>query len=220
MTHLAALRGRPWRVILRGRRSARVSTQPPHTSSIWTRTITRGAAEFGSVRDVPPCHQSSSSMPLDTLGKTVRKLSNTAEEKTTVRGSCFCGGVKFSVSTSPPPNKPTYCHCESCRRAHSAPLYQIVYVPEEAFTLSAGEDLVQAFQKTEGAPIRSFCKNCGSRIHNRLPKKPEMGIGFFPALLEESMQHDLPHVFRPIQHYLSHEAVMNLEQLADDLPRN
>lgn len=45
-----------------------------------------------------------------------------------VSGTCYCAGMKFTVDcTRVAPRKSLYCHCESCRRAHAAPVYQVVY---------------------------------------------------------------------------------------------
>lgn len=44
-------------------------------------------------------------------------------------GQCYCGKVKFLVRNDAYPTKAVYCHCESCRRAHAAPLYHVVYIP-------------------------------------------------------------------------------------------
>jgi Paired amphipathic helix repeat len=44
-----------------------------------------------------------------------------------VTGHCYCGAVVFSVAV-PESERDAhccYCHCDSCRRAHSAPLYQV-----------------------------------------------------------------------------------------------
>ncbi|RYY86902.1 GFA family protein [archaeon] len=133
-------------------------------------------------------------------------------------GQCYCGGVHFEVDSSIKPVKALYCHCESCRRAHSAPLYQIVYTPVEAFRITKGEELLKAFSRSESNPIRYFCSDCGSRVKNFLPYKPQIGIGFFPALLDEEVQQHLPEVFKPTHHYRSVESVLpclqdNLERL-------
>lgn len=63
-------------------------------------------------------------------------------------GSCYCGKVVFSVSTHPPPFKSLYCHCESCRRAHSAPLYHICYVPQECLVIDSGSDCIREYHRT------------------------------------------------------------------------
>eukprot|EP01031_Cornospumella_fuschlensis_P032991 gene32991-39901_t len=134
-------------------------------------------------------------------------------------GQCYCGEVHFEVDASIKPVKAVYCHCESCRRAHSAPLYQIVYTPPEAIRITKGEELLKAFSRSESTPIRYFCSNCGSRVKNFLPYKPQLGIGFFPALLDDEVQRNLPDVFRPTYHNRSAESVLRLECLHDNLER-
>jgi len=168
-------------------------------------------------------------------------------------GRCYCGGITFRVSDScdasppppsplinpplltPPPSPPgsvraLFCHCDSCRRAHAAPLYQVVYLPESCFEITAGAHLLQPFARSPAHVVRSFCGACGSRVCNRVPAKPSLGVGFFPNLLDEGAQKALPEVgggwgvvvaglvcsvvclivvalqlFKPTEHYLSHE---------------
>lgn len=81
------------------------------------------------------------------------------------KGQCYCGGIRFTVPLAAP-IKACYCHCDSCRRAHSAPLYQVVYIKNEGFHITQGEELVQYFEKTLNGVVRSFCKVCGSRVSN------------------------------------------------------
>lgn len=134
-------------------------------------------------------------------------------------GQCYCGSIHFVVDGSFKDVRPVYCHCDSCRRAHSAPLYQIVYVPVEAFKITEGVEFLNPFSRGEpSSPIRSFCAKCGSRIKNELPAKPEI-VGFFPALLDESVQHNLPEIYKPVRHCNSKEATLPLHKLHDEIPR-
>jgi hypothetical protein len=81
-----------------------------------------------------------------------------------------------------------------------------------------GEELVKEFIKHGSKCQRSFCSACGSRILNRLEHRPDW-LGFFPALLDEEVQHNLPPPLQAQRHYLSEEAVINLETITDGLPR-
>ena len=72
----------------------------------------------------------------------------------------------------------------------------------------AGAELVQQYQKTRGRVVRSFCRVCGSRVQNVIPSDER--VGFFPALLAEETQHNLPEAFRPTYHYLPQEAVLKI----------
>ncbi|KAL6043937.1 Glutathione-dependent formaldehyde-activating enzyme [Balamuthia mandrillaris] len=143
-------------------------------------------------------------------------------------GHCYCGGVRFQVTVPPLLAEQqsvlaTYCHCDSCRRAHSAPLYHVVYLPSPRFRVAQGQDLVREFSKKSEPPciVRAFCSTCGTRLYNLLPGSARLSAhtGFFPALLEEQAQRELPALFRPKQHHLHHEAVLDLSLLHDDLPR-
>jgi hypothetical protein len=135
-------------------------------------------------------------------------------------GRCYCGGITFRVSDScdagrtppishriniisrfrRPHTRPSasvrslFCHCDSCRRAHAAPLYQVVYLPESCFEITAGAHLLNAFARSPAHVVRSFCSTCGSRVCNRVTAKPSLGVGFFPNLLDESSQRALPEV--------------------------
>ena len=131
-------------------------------------------------------------------------------------GHCYCGDFQFSIPSNVHVNRSVYCHCESCRRAHSAPLYQVVYIDESDFEIIAGHDLVQEFCKSNCA--RFFCKQCGSRLYNTLKHRPGW-LGVFPALLSEDTQHNLPENLKPSEHHLSVEAVLDLNLLHDNLTR-
>jgi hypothetical protein len=88
-------------------------------------------------------------------------------------GRCYCGSIVFSVPVEEP-IKAGYCHCDSCKRAHAAPLYQVVYIASSGFKIDQGSELLQPFRKSppliqngkECQVIRSFCRKCGSKICN------------------------------------------------------
>ncbi len=108
-----------------------------------------------------------------------------------------------------------YCHCDSCRRAHAAPLYHVAVVDESMFTVIAGAEHLQEFQR-EGGPVRAFCRVCGSRVLNRFPGWSPDGktpIGFFPNLLEAATQKELPNALRPQRHNQPHQTVLDAEKL-------
>eukprot|EP00041_Stephanoeca_diplocostata_P015135 m.286891 g.286891 ORF g.286891 m.286891 type:complete len:537 (+) comp19939_c0_seq2:1601-3211(+) len=138
-----------------------------------------------------------------------------------IQGNCYCGGIQYRVRVIPEPKTlAVYCHCDSCRRAHAAPCYQVVYIPQENFTMTAGQHLLQPCQRPGQHIIRSFCRNCGSRVTNTFdPPRADLGVGFFPALLSDEVQHNLPACLRPRYHHLAEDAVFDLSCFHDDLPR-
>jgi hypothetical protein len=119
-----------------------------------------------------------------------------------IKGECYCGEVKFEVDV---PEKAEgnvdfciYCNCESCRRSHSAPVSQIMYVSKSLVRFTSGKSLIKGFQKVEGKdPIRSFCSKCGTKVKIEHPEWKPNSVGLFPCLLDDTTQHDLPEVFHP-----------------------
>jgi hypothetical protein len=134
-------------------------------------------------------------------------------------GTCYCNSVSFRIRSDCVPHISLYCHCESCRRAHAAPLYHVVYVKEDDIEWIKGAGTLSHFRKNAEdpkVPTRVFCSICGSRMMNILHNKP--WYGFFPATLRDDVQHNLPDVFKPTMHYCGQEAVLDLDTLDKDLP--
>eukprot|EP01059_Diplonema_ambulator_P001175 TRINITY_DN10925_c0_g2_i2.p2 TRINITY_DN10925_c0_g2~~TRINITY_DN10925_c0_g2_i2.p2 ORF type:complete len:146 (+),score=47.60 TRINITY_DN10925_c0_g2_i2:53-490(+) len=126
--------------------------------------------------------------------------------------SCYCGGVRMELDVSEQPPIASYCHCDSCRKAHAAPMYQCVYVDPSKMKILAGEELIKEYRK-EGAPlIRAFCTECGSRVYN---KHDVVGLGVFPGMFTPK----LPESYDAKLHYREMEAVFPLEKLTDGLQR-
>jgi hypothetical protein len=74
-------------------------------------------------------------------------------------GRCFCGAVRFE--TRGEPRFISNCHCESCRRASSAPSVTWAGFADAQVTLE-GESL-RHFASSPGVR-RYFCGTCGSPI--------------------------------------------------------
>jgi hypothetical protein len=78
----------------------------------------------------------------------------------TVRtGHCFCGGVRFEARGAP--HFISNCHCESCRRASSAPSVTWAGFHDAQVTLAG--DTLRAHASSPGVQ-RFFCGACGSPI--------------------------------------------------------
>ncbi len=75
------------------------------------------------------------------------------------RGRCLCGGIRFSYAGSP--KWVAYCHCESCRRATSAPVAAWIGLERDQFAWDAGTPA--AFASSPGV-TRRFCPTCGSPL--------------------------------------------------------
>ena len=136
--------------------------------------------------------------------------SDVPTEAVTVDGHCYCGAVQFTVAL-PAGARPifsAYCHCDSCRRAHAAPLYHVVCVDALMFNVTAGASLVEHYTKPGGTITRAFCRQCGTRVMNtfgdwRLGNVEP--VVFFPNLLRPEFQHPLPALLRPTRHNQAEE---------------
>lgn len=81
-------------------------------------------------------------------------------------GQCYCGHVQVEVEGDPV--FAAYCHCESCRKWHSAPMAALAAWPEDAVKVQG--DVVVS--QTNGETQRAACSRCGGNV---LTTKPELG---------------------------------------------
>lgn len=86
------------------------------------------------------------------------------------RGSCLCGRVRYELSREP--GEFGYCHCTSCRKASGSAHAANAPVDRDAFTLTAGDDVLREFESSPGK-FRAFCSSCGSPIYARLTASPD-----------------------------------------------
>ena len=118
-------------------------------------------------------------------------------------GKCYCGNVKVTVKGEPV--VAGYCHCNSCRKWHSAPINAwAAWVQDDV--LIEGEIIASA-HNSESARIS--CANCGGNVANGKPTKGLMVV--YPMTLTES---DLK--FEPAFHIFHEERVIDM---ADGLPK-
>ena len=142
-------------------------------------------------------------------------------EDVQVSGHCYCGGIEFElhIPEGEDPIFTAYCHCESCRRAHAAPLYQVACIDESCFRITKGEDLLETFQRPGAHLSRAFCRQCGSKIVNRFGEwkpKGKTPVAVFPSLLDQETQQALPEKLRPVRINRPDECVLDLERLLTD----
>ncbi len=109
-------------------------------------------------------------------------------------GRCLCGNLRFEAD--PPTTFAGHCHCESCRRAHSAAFVTWTAVHEASFRLTAGEEALRVHASSPGVQ-RSFCGTCGSPMHYRWTTEPD--LVYFPVAALETP------IDRPMQMQFSYE---------------
>lgn len=73
-------------------------------------------------------------------------------------GRCLCGNIKFETNSEP--IWTALCHCESCRRACSAPL--VAWMSFKDFSVKwLGQ---RTFYKSSENGTRGFCGQCGTQM--------------------------------------------------------
>ena len=77
------------------------------------------------------------------------------------RGRCMCGRVRFTARF--PSRFCAHCHCESCRRSHSAGVVTWVGFKSPQVTVDAGADDLVEYESSPGTK-RSFCRVCGAKV--------------------------------------------------------
>ena len=130
-------------------------------------------------------------------------------EERTYEGGCFCGAVRIAVRGRPV--AAGLCHCESCRRWHSAPVNAWALWPDAAVEVTGGGEELLEFNRQggDGPSGRSSCRRCGGAVFNR---KPHFGMTVVYAMTLA----DSELAFEPTFHCYYGEGVLHL---ADGLPK-
>lgn len=74
-----------------------------------------------------------------------------------LKGSCVCGGIRFTVSA--PLESPTACHCVQCRK-QSGHFFASANVAKAALSLTGEQHL--RWHAASAKVRRGFCGSCGS----------------------------------------------------------
>jgi len=85
------------------------------------------------------------------------------------RGACHCGRVRFVARF--PSRFCSHCHCESCRRSHSAGIVTWIGFRTEQVEVEAGADDVVDYESSPRT-FRSFCRVCGTKLFFRSERWP------------------------------------------------
>ena len=121
------------------------------------------------------------------------------------KGGCLCGAVRYTLAV--PPKWTALCHCESCRRAASAPVVAWMgFAPDQVSW--EGE---RRFYKSSDIATRGFCRTCGSQISFESTRWPGE-IHLYGVSLDD------PSAYAPQLHCHTGEHLDWLK-ITDDLPR-
>jgi len=82
-------------------------------------------------------------------------------------GQCLCATIQFAVDG--PDKGCAHCHCESCRRAHGAPMVTWVVMADTGFEIVTGK--ITWYESSPGTE-RGFCDICGTTMFFRSKRCP------------------------------------------------
>jgi len=129
-----------------------------------------------------------------------------------IRGSCLCGGVQFSIERAVGPVE--YCHCSRCRKVSGSSALLSIGVNREDYRFLAGRELIRTYSAPllYGPPpyMTIFCSRCGCSVP---PPDPETDQLEIPAGLFD----DDPGI-RPDKHIFV-ELLPEWDEIRDNLPR-
>ena len=123
-----------------------------------------------------------------------------------ITGHCLCGSTRFRADAAP--LWQAHCHCQSCRRACSAPFTSFFGIADGHWRWEGSKPAT--FASSPGV-WRDFCAQCGSQMAYRSTRFPGE-IHFYAALLDDSA------TYQPTSHVHSAEMLPWLH-LNDGLPR-
>ncbi len=88
-------------------------------------------------------------------------------------GTCHCGRVAFTINGKV--LNVVNCHCSICRRANGGAFSSFVVVPEEAFEVVKGQDLLTRYAMSDKGE-KHFCRVCGAPVFNRNKLYPKVTV--------------------------------------------
>ena len=78
-----------------------------------------------------------------------------------MRGSCWCGGVRFEIAN--PFLTASFCHCTSCKRISGGVGTANGRARSEWIEVTDGAELLTTYQPDEGS-AKTFCSRCGANL--------------------------------------------------------
>ena len=132
-----------------------------------------------------------------------------------IKGRCLCGAIRIELT--PPTQFNVHCHCESCRRAHAAPVVTWTGVNEDAFRVVQGENEIRRYESSPGT-FRCFCATCGTSLLSYYTREnPDYGHEFNKVYVPVAVL--LDPMDQPPQSHVSYEEHVDWCCFADPLPR-
>lgn len=88
-----------------------------------------------------------------------------------LKGSCLCGAVGYEIHGKL--SGVLNCHCSMCRKAQGSAFRTRASVSSGDFRFVRGAGMVTYYESSPGNH-RGFCRRCGSPIHSKFDRHPEV----------------------------------------------
>jgi hypothetical protein len=88
----------------------------------------------------------------------------------TLKGGCYCGGVRYVVEGEP--TLRAQCHCRECQYITGGGPNYFMMVPADGFSFVEGRPKSFTRSDLERPVTRLFCPECGTHLATRLPELP------------------------------------------------
>ena len=133
----------------------------------------------------------------------------------TLRGTCFCGAVRFRLTA--PTDFVAHCHCRSCRVSHGAPFVTWTSVPQDRFVFESPESHLRWYRSSPQIEW-GFCATCGSSLLYRAvasgnPEAPKLDRMYVTAASLDALDR-MPAV------HVSYEEHVDWLRVPDGLPKH
>ena len=80
-----------------------------------------------------------------------------------MKGKCFCGAVKYELTSQP--QDAYYCHCRDCQYLSGSPFHVLGIVERGSINLISGELSEHKHFAQDGSGMsREFCAKCGTPL--------------------------------------------------------
>ncbi len=108
-----------------------------------------------------------------------------------IAGGCRCGAVRYSIAREALPAAYA-CHCTDCQTWAGSAFTEQFFLPEDAFSVTAGEPVIYSFINPMGrTSLQRICPVCHVRVFNT--NSARLGVVVVRAgTLDDSNRLDVP----------------------------
>jgi len=92
--------------------------------------------------------------------------------KTPLSGGCLCGAVRYEILAVPV--RSVNCHCRTCQKWTGASYLPLIFVSEQALTVTGSYKEYPTKSAAGNTVFRAFCGICGTPLFGRNDRYSEL----------------------------------------------